>query len=153
MTEPWQLYVTWGLLVGVGASAGAVGMASAVANRWFVTHRGLAMGLLTSAQRGGQLIFLPMLGRLSQDYGWRSVSITVTLAIVVLIPIVAILLPESPAAVGLGPLACRGRAARTATQRQSVPYCDRRADPRRALDGFLAAAPSASGFAASPPTA
>jgi sec-independent protein translocase protein TatA len=26
-----------------------------------------------------------MLGRLSQDYGWRSVSITVTLVIVVLI--------------------------------------------------------------------
>ncbi len=104
ITEPWQLYVTWGLLVGVGASAGAVGMASAVANRWFVTHRGLAMGLLTSGNAAGQLIFLPVLGRLSQDYGWRSVSITVTLVIVVLIPIAALLLPESPAAVGLGPL-------------------------------------------------
>jgi predicted MFS family arabinose efflux permease len=79
-------------------------MASAVANRWFVTHRGLAMGLLTSGNAAGQLIFLPVLGRLSQDYGWRSVSITVTLVIVVLIPIAALLLPESPAAVGLGPL-------------------------------------------------
>src|SRR5579883_2427727 len=42
MSTPWELFVTWGLLVGVGASAGAVGMAAAVANRWFVTHRGLA---------------------------------------------------------------------------------------------------------------
>src|SRR6516165_10042181 len=38
ITAPWQLFFTWGLLVGVGASAGAVGMAAAVANRWFVTH-------------------------------------------------------------------------------------------------------------------
>jgi MFS family permease len=103
ISRPWELFVTWGLLVGIGASAGAVGMSTAVANRWFVTHRGLAMGLLTSANAAGQLIFLPLLGRLSQDYGWRSVSIAVTVTVAILIPL-ATLLPESPAAVGLGPL-------------------------------------------------
>jgi MFS family permease len=104
ITAPWQLFFTWGLLVGVGSSAGAVGMAAAVANRWFVAHRGLAMGLLSSANAAGQLIFLPILGRLSQDYGWQSVSITVTLTVAALIPLAALLLPESPAAIGLGPL-------------------------------------------------
>jgi MFS family permease len=104
ITASWQLFFTWGLLVGIGASAGAVGMAAAVANRWFVTHRGLAMGLLSSANAAGQLIFLPILGRLSQDYGWQSVSVTVALTIAVLIPLAALLLPESPAAIGLGPL-------------------------------------------------
>jgi MFS family permease len=103
MSTPWELFLTWGLLVGIGASAGAVGMSTAVANRWFVTHRGLAMGLLTAANAAGQLIFLPLLGRLAQDYGWRSVSIAVTLTVVALIPL-ATLLPESPAAIGLGPL-------------------------------------------------
>src|SRR4051794_8693569 len=34
ISEPWQLFATWGLMVGVGASAGTVGMAAAVANRW-----------------------------------------------------------------------------------------------------------------------
>ena len=62
MTAPWQLFLTWGLMVGIGSGAGAVGMAAAVANRWFVTRRGLAMGLLTSANAAGQLIFLPLLG-------------------------------------------------------------------------------------------
>ncbi len=104
ITAPWQLFATWGLMVGVGASAGAVGMAAAIANRWFVTHRGLAMGLLSSANAAGQLIFLPILGRLSQTYGWQSVSITVALTIAVLIPLAALLLPESPAAIGLTPL-------------------------------------------------
>jgi MFS family permease len=104
MTAPWQLFLTWGLLVGVGSSAGAVGMAAAVANRWFVSHRGLAMGLLSSANAAGQLIFLPLLGRLAQDHGWQSVSITVSLAIAIVIPLTALLLPESPGAIGLGPL-------------------------------------------------
>jgi MFS family permease len=104
ITAPWQLFATWGLMVGVGASAGAVGMAAAIANRWFVAHRGLAIGLLSSANAAGQLIFLPILGRLSQTYGWQSVSITVALTIAVLIPLAALLLPESPAAIGLAPL-------------------------------------------------
>jgi predicted MFS family arabinose efflux permease len=110
MSKPWELFATWGFLVGVGASAGAVGMSAAVANRWFVTHRGLAMGLLTSANAAGQLIFLPFLGRLSQDYGWQSVSIAVTLTVAVLIPMAAILLPESPEAVGLKPFGGDGEA-------------------------------------------
>ena len=104
MSTPTELILTWGFLVGLGASAGAVGMAATIANRWFVTHRGLAMGLLSSASAAGQLIFLPLLGWLAQDYGWQSVSIAVTLVVAALIPIFLLLLPESPAAIGLTPL-------------------------------------------------
>ncbi|HET6238378.1 MAG TPA: MFS transporter [Acetobacteraceae bacterium] len=103
MTTPWELYVTWGLMIGVGAGAGAVGMAAAVANRWFMTRRGLVMGLLTAANATGQLIFLPVLAALAQHHGWRSVSITVTLAVAVMIPVVALLLAERPSDVGLLP--------------------------------------------------
>lgn len=103
MSTPWELFLTWGLLIGIGASAGAVGMATAVANRWFVTHRGLAMGLLTSANAAGQLIFLPLLGDFAQNYGWRSVCITVTLTVAALIPLV-FLLPETPSNIGMAPL-------------------------------------------------
>jgi predicted MFS family arabinose efflux permease len=103
MTVPWQLYLTWGLMIGVGAGAGSVGVAAAIANRWFMTRRGLVMGLLTAANAMGQLIFLPMLAALAQNYGWRSVSITVTLAVVAMIPVVALLLPERPRDIGLVP--------------------------------------------------
>jgi MFS family permease len=101
MTEPWQLFITWGVMVGIGSGAGAVGIAGAVANRWFIERAGLAMGLLTSANAAGQLIFLPLLALAVQDYGWQGVSIGVTLAIAVVIPLVMLLLPESPATVGL----------------------------------------------------
>lgn len=102
MTSPWQLFLTWGLMVGIGSGASAVGMAAAVANRWFARRNGLAMGLLTAANAAGQLIFLPVLAMLAERYGWRGVSVTVTLVIATAVPVVALLLPESPADVGLG---------------------------------------------------
>jgi len=103
MTAPWQLFLTWGLMVGIGSGAGAIGIAAAVANRWFVKRNGLAMGLLTSANAAGQLVFLPLLAMLAQRYGWQGVSVAVTLAVLAMLPIVAIVLPESPASIGRGP--------------------------------------------------
>ena len=100
MTAPWQLFLTWGLMVGIGSGAGAVGMAAAVANRWFARRTGFAMGLLTAANAAGQLIFLPLLALLAERYGWRGVAVCVTLAVAVVLPIVAIMLPESPARIG-----------------------------------------------------
>lgn len=101
MTESWQLFLTWGLMVGIGSGAGAVGMSGAVANRWFAERTGLAMGLLTSANAAGQLIFLPILAMMADRYGWQGVSISVTAAMAVTLPILWLLLPESPARIGL----------------------------------------------------
>jgi MFS family permease len=102
MTAPWQLFLTWGLMVGIGSGAGAVGMAAAVANRWFAKRTGFAMGLLTSANAAGQLIFLPLLAMLANRFGWQGVAICMTIAMAVSLPLIAIMLPESPATVGLG---------------------------------------------------
>src|SRR5712691_1716960 len=103
MTEPWQLFLTWGFMVGIGSGAGAVGITAAVANRWFAERNGLAMGLLFSAAAAGQLVFLPVLAFLAEGYGWQGVALPVTLAIAVMVPVVALLLPESPAHIGIGP--------------------------------------------------
>lgn len=100
---PWELYATWGVLVGVGSGAGMVGLATAVANRWFVAHRGLVVGLLTASNASGQLIFLPLLASLASHLGWQSVPWAVAAVLLVLIPLVLLMLAESPGSVGLGP--------------------------------------------------
>jgi MFS family permease len=102
VTQIWQLYLTWGVLVGLGSGAGMVGLATAVANRWFVARRGLVVGLLTASNASGQLVFLPLLASLVEPYGWHSLPLLVALVILALMPVVMLLLPESPAAVGLG---------------------------------------------------
>ena len=103
MTSPWQLFLTWGLMVGIGSGAGAVGMAAAIANRWFIKRNGLAMGLLTAANAAGQLIFLPVLALLAQRYGWRGVSVTVTVVVAAMVPVVMLVMPEWPSDIGVGP--------------------------------------------------
>jgi MFS family permease len=103
VTQIWQLYLTWGLLVGLGSGAGMVGLATAIANRWFVQRRGLVVGLLTASNASGQLVFLPLLASLVGSHGWHSVPLVVALVILALIPVVLVLLPESPASIGLGP--------------------------------------------------
>src|ERR1700748_1044672 len=102
-TTPWELYATWGVLVGIGSGAGMVGMATAVANRWFVARRGLVVGLLTARNASGQLVFLPLLAACAERFGWQSVPWLVALVILALIPIVTLVLAESPGSVGLGP--------------------------------------------------
>jgi predicted MFS family arabinose efflux permease len=103
VTQPWQLYLTWGVLVGLGSGAGMVGLAATVANRWFTQRRGLVIGLLTASNASGQLVFLPVLAHLAERYGWYSVPWTVALVIAGLMPLVLLLLPESPGSIGLGP--------------------------------------------------
>ncbi len=100
---PWELYATWGVLVGIGSGAGMVGMATAVANRWFVARRGLVVGLLTASNASGQLVFLPLLASLAQHFGWQSVPWLVAMVILALIPLVTLVLAESPGSIGLGP--------------------------------------------------
>jgi MFS family permease len=101
--EPWELYLTWGVMVGIGSGAGMFGMATAVANRWFVARRGLVVGLLTASNASGQLVFLPLLASFAERLGWQSVPWVVALVIVALIPVVALVLAESPGSIGLGP--------------------------------------------------
>jgi MFS family permease len=103
VTHPWQLYLTWGVLVGIGCGGVGFGIAAVVANRWFIARRGLAVGLLTASNASGQLIFLPALAALAQSAGWAAVPVAVALVIAAMIPLVWLLLAESPGAIGLGP--------------------------------------------------
>jgi sugar phosphate permease len=101
MTAPWQLYLLWGVVVGLGTGCMASVLAATVANRWFVQRRGLVLGALTAAGATGQLIFLPFLGWLAQNRGWRSAAITVAIGALVVVPLVALFLRNRPADLGL----------------------------------------------------
>ena len=71
MTHLWQLWMTWGVLLGLAAGMTAMVLGATVASRWFNARRGLVMGMLTAANATGQLIMLPIAASLSASYGWR----------------------------------------------------------------------------------
>jgi len=101
MNSPWQLYLLWGVVVGLGTGSMASVLAATVASRWFVQRRGLVLGALTAAGATGQLIFLPGLGWLAQNVGWRQAAIAVAVAALTVVPLVAIFMRNRPSDVGL----------------------------------------------------
>ena len=103
MQAPWQLYACWGVLVGLSAGATASVLGATIVQRWFVTRKGLVIGLLTASAATGQLVFLPVMASFIQRDGWRIVATAIPIILLVLIPVVALIMRDRPADVGLRP--------------------------------------------------
>lgn len=101
MHTRWQLTLLWGICVGSGTGVTAIVLAAVVANRWFERHRGLVLGLLTAANATGQLLFLPLLARLLEIYGWRSVSLFIAGCAGLIALVVLAFMRNRPADLGL----------------------------------------------------
>ena len=71
MTEFWQFFLVWGVIVGTRRRRRRFGVDGTVGNRWFVARRGLALGILGSASSTGQMIFLPFFMWMITNSGWR----------------------------------------------------------------------------------
>jgi len=103
MTQFWQFFLVWGILVGIGAGGVGSVLTATVGNRWFIARRGLALGVLGSASSTGQLIFLPFFMAMIAYSGWRIGSTTLIILAVFLLPLIFLFMRDDPADVGLEP--------------------------------------------------
>ncbi|WP_332853145.1 MFS transporter [Duganella sp. S19_KUP01_CR8] len=103
MTQFWQLVLFWGIMLGVGSGMTALVLSAVVSTRWFDTHRGLVVGMLTAASATGQLVFLPIGAWLIEHYGWRTAVIPVLLACALVAVLVLLFMRNRPNEVGLAP--------------------------------------------------
>lgn len=103
MNQVWQLTLLWGVLVGVGAGLTALVLGAVVATRWFTERRGLALGVLTAGAAAGQLIFLPLAAWLERGWGWRAALVPTLGGLVAAAALVALLMADRPADIGLAP--------------------------------------------------
>ena len=103
ISAAWQLYLFYGLMVGFGLSV-AFAPLVAVASRWFVSKRGLAIGIVVAGIGMGTVVMSPLARYLIATYEWRlSYIIIGLLAWIIVIP-AALFLRRSPEAKGLLPL-------------------------------------------------
>ena len=107
ITQPWHLFLLWGVMVGTGTGMAAMVIGSVVVTRWFTRHRGLVLGALTAATATGQLLFLPLLARVAEADGWRAALRIVAVAAVGAAAIALGFLREAPAALGLRPFGAK----------------------------------------------
>ena len=105
----WHVYVTAGVLMAVGAGGAALTTGSTVVARWFETRRGLAIGVAAAGMSAGQLIVIPLAAALTVWFGWRASYLWLGVGLLVLVvPIGALLVRNSPEERGLRPYGATG---------------------------------------------
>ncbi|KQX45208.1 MULTISPECIES: MFS transporter [unclassified Paenibacillus] len=103
ITALWQFDLLWGVVVGLGTGSLANVLGVTIANRWFSKNKGVVVGILTASAATGQLLFLPLLAKITVDVGWRYAIYTAIAVIAVLIPVVAIWMRNHPYDIGAAP--------------------------------------------------
>jgi len=102
LAAPWQLYVFYGLLVGVGMSTHDVVTLSTVA-RWFKQRRGLMTGIVKAGTGTGQFIIPLVASALIAAVGWRTTYAVIGVFVLAVYVVASRLMRRSPGEMGLKP--------------------------------------------------
>jgi sugar phosphate permease len=101
VTQLWQLFLLWGLVLGCGTGLTALVLGAMVASRWFTEQRGLVVGMFAASTATGQLIFLPIAAWMIEHLGWRYAVIPVFTACVIVAVLATLFMRDDPRDVGL----------------------------------------------------
>jgi MFS family permease len=99
---PWQLYLFYGGLAGVGMSAAYV-PCTATAVKWFRQRRGLAVGIAGSGASLGIAVVPPLSEALITRLGWRQTYLLFGIIMFVGINVLAAFVVRDPETMGLLP--------------------------------------------------
>jgi MFS family permease len=102
MQAPWQLYLLYGVMAGIGFSTHDIITLSTVA-RWFVKRRGLMSGIVKVGTGSGQLLGPMIATMLLALFGWRNSNLIIGAVILVALVAVAQLMRRDPQGMGLLP--------------------------------------------------
>ena len=102
MQTAWQLYLLYGLVVGIGYCTHDVITLSTIA-RWFVKRRGMMSGIVKVGTGCGQLCLPLIATALIAAFGWRSSCFIIGAAAVAALVAVAQLMRRDPQSMGLLP--------------------------------------------------
>ena len=100
----WQLYLFYGILVGIGLGGTSVALIAALTSKWFAKWRGLAISLSLSGNCLGQFALVPLFTLLTLRYGWRASYLTIGLIMLVVnITLALTLIKGDPEDLGVRP--------------------------------------------------
>jgi MFS family permease len=100
LQAPWQLFLVYGLLVGIGLSTHDVVTLSTVA-RWFARRRGLASAFVKVGTGCGQLLVPLAVAALVAGFGWRTACTAFGATALVLLAAAAQVMRRDPESMGL----------------------------------------------------
>jgi len=95
----WQLYLFYGVMIGIGVSAVDIPLLSTIA-RWFAKKRGTMSGIVKAGTGTGMLIMPIVASRLISTYSWRNAYIVIGIIGLVIIMSAAQFLKRDPGQMG-----------------------------------------------------
>ena len=98
----WQLYVFYGLIIGVGMGAMFVPLVSMTA-RWFNAQRNLMTGLVSSGAGAGMLLVPSSTAHLINACGWRTSFLIMGIFVVAVVFVAAQFMKRDPEEIGEAP--------------------------------------------------
>ena len=96
-----QLTLVWGVIVGLATGILGIPLGAALAARWFVARRGLVTGILGAGSSAGALIFIPLMNSILDAAGWRTAILIGAALLLALVPLVLLIVRDSPGRSGL----------------------------------------------------
>ncbi len=102
VTEVWQFYLTFGVLLGVAQAVFLVPLIPS-AMTWFRRHLGLGMGVLMAAWGLGPALAAPLIGYMIEAFGWRDTFWLTAAGSSVIMAALIMLYSNRPADRGLEP--------------------------------------------------
>ena len=101
--ELWHLYLAWGVITALGATALYV-IPTMVLSKFFHRKRGLTVGWSSVGVSAGQAILMPIIAGLIESWGWRTAIQSLGVTVLVATSIIGfIFLREDPEELGLNP--------------------------------------------------
>lgn len=100
VSDLWQLYMFYGVIVGAGMGGSFIPLMSTV-TRWFVKKRNSMTGIVAAGIGVGAFVGPKTAGRLIPVYGWRISYVIMGGALLIVAVLLAQLLKKDPAQIGL----------------------------------------------------
>jgi len=91
ITEIWQLWLLYGVIVGIGVAFGHLLALTTLVNLWFVKRKALAIGIVVAGMGTGPLIFSRPIASLVMTLGWRNSWLVLAAVVFLLAAIPALL--------------------------------------------------------------
>lgn len=98
----WQLYLFYGVMVGIGMGGPFVSLVSTIA-RWFAMRRGLMTGIVVAGIGLGAIVVPPIANWLILHYDWRIAYLVLGSTVLVLVMSATQFLKRDPAKIGQMP--------------------------------------------------
>ncbi len=102
-TNLWYLYTMY-FFVGLGLGGAGVVPLGVIISNWFIRRRGTALGIAMVGLALGAAILVPLLGFITESFGWRTTYVFMGLVVFAIdIPLALLVLKTKPEEMGLLP--------------------------------------------------